>query len=234
MKVLVIIPAYNEESSIAGVIGEVRSLSEGYDIVVVNDGSADRTAEEARRAGAPVLQLPINLGIGGAMQTGFHYAVRRNYDCAVQVDGDGQHPAKEIPRLVGVVVSGEADVAIGSRFLEKQGFQSTLGRRVGIRYFQFLHKLLTRVHVTDSTSGFRVLNRKALELVDRYYPDEYPEAESIVLFALNNLRIREVPVVMRERQGGESSIKRLTGLYYMLKVTLAILFTYLRLRSRRF
>ncbi len=233
MKVLVIIPAYNEESSIAGVIEEVRALDMGYDIVVVDDGSEDRTGEKAMNAGAHVLSLPINLGIGAAMQTGFHYAIRRNYDCAVQVDGDGQHPAQEIPRLVNALATGDADVVIGSRFLEKKGFQSTFSRRAGIMYFEFLHKMLTKVHVTDSTSGFRALNRKALLVVDKYYPDEYPEAESIVLFSRNALKMQEVPVIMRERQGGESSIRRVTALYYMFKVTLAIVFTYLRLKNRR-
>jgi glycosyltransferase involved in cell wall biosynthesis len=233
MKTLIIIPAYNEELSIASVIKEVQGLKAGYDIVVVNDGSSDRTREEAKRAGARVLQLPINLGIGGAMQTGFRYAVRTDYDCAVQVDGDGQHPANEIPRLVSVIAAGGADVAIGSRFLEKKGFQSTFSRRLGIRYFQFLHQVLARVRVTDSTSGFRALGRRALAIVDGCYPDEFPESESIVLFALRGLKIREVPVVMRGRRGGESSIRRLISLYYMFKVTLAIIFTYLRLRKGR-
>ena len=231
MKTLIIIPAYNEESSVAQVIKEIQALERAYDIVVVNDGSTDRTLQEATKAGANVLSLPINLGIGAAMQTGFRYAVRHNYDCAVQVDGDGQHPPVEIPGLVDVIERGGTDVVIGSRFLEGRGFQSTFSRRIGIRYFQFLHQLLTHVHITDSTSGFRALNRRTLEIVERYYPDEYPEAESIVLYALNGLIIYEVPVSMRERQGGVSSIRRLTGVYYMFKVTLAIIFTHMRLRK---
>jgi len=231
MKVLVIIPAYNEESSIAQVINEVQTLRRGYDIVVVNDGSTDRTLQRAAHAGANILSHPINLGIGAAMQTGFRYAVQHGYDCAVQVDGDGQHPPAEIPRLLEALERGSADVVIGSRFLEGRGFQSTFTRRIGIKYFQMLHRLLTGVRITDSTSGFRALNRKTLELVERYYPDEYPEAESIVLYALNGQRMYEVPVSMRERQGGISSIGRLTGVYYMFKVTLAIIFTHLRLRK---
>ena len=229
MKTLVIVPAYNEEASIAGVIKDVQSLGLGYDVVVVNDGSGDRTREKALRAGVVVLSHPINLGIGAAMQTGFRYAVRYHYNCAVQVDGDGQHPAQEIPKLVDALETTKADVVIGSRFLEGEGFQSTFSRRVGIRYFEFLHRLLTRVRITDCTSGFRALNRKALTIADHYYPDEYPEAESIVLFAKNDLAIHEVPVSMRERQGGVSSIGRFVGLYYMFKVTLAIVFTHLRL-----
>jgi glycosyltransferase involved in cell wall biosynthesis len=231
MKTLVIIPAYNEESSVDQVVKEVESLSLGYDVVVVNDGSTDGTSEKALKAGAHVLSLPINLGIGAAMQTGFRYAVHHDYDCAVQVDGDGQHPPEEIPKLISTLEKENADVVIGSRFLEGRGFQSTFSRRVGIRYFQFLHRLLTRVYITDSTSGFRALNRKALSIVERYYPDEYPEAESIVLYALNGLKIREVPVVMRGRRAGISSIRRLTGIYYMFKVTLAIIFTHMRLRK---
>jgi glycosyltransferase involved in cell wall biosynthesis len=233
MKTVVVIPAYNEELSVGRVIKDVQGLKAGYDVVVVDDGSNDRTAEEATRAGASVLRLPINLGIGGAMQTGFRYAVRRQYDCAVQVDGDGQHPAHEIPRLVSVIAAGGADVAIGSRFLERKGFQSTFSRRLGIRYFQFLHRVLVRVRVTDSTSGFRALGRRARAVVDGYYPDQFPESESIVLFAAHGLKIKEVPVLMRGRQGGESSIRRLVGPYYMFKVTLAIIFTYLRLRKGR-
>jgi glycosyltransferase involved in cell wall biosynthesis len=233
-RVLVIIPAFNEEATIAGVIREIQSLKAGYVIVVVNDGSTDGTYEEAKKEGALVIPLPINVGIGAAMQTGFHYAAEKGYDLVAQVDGDGQHPARELPKLIDMVEHGGADVAIGSRFLERRGFQSTFIRRVGIRYFELLHRMLTRVRVTDSTSGFRALNRRALGIADRYYPDEYPEAESIVLFSLNSLRIREVPVSMRERQGGESSIRGFArSVYYMVKVTLAIVFAYLRLNNRR-
>lgn len=233
MKTLVLIPAYNEEATIADVVNEVRLLGRGYDIVVINDGSVDATGERAAAAGATVLSLPINLGIGGAVQTGFHYAMRHGYDVAVQVDGDGQHPAAEIPKLVDAIADGSADVVIGSRFLRHEGFQSTFIRRIGIRYFTLLHALVTRVHIADSTSGFRAINRRALAVVTRYYPDQYPESESIVLYARHNLRLMEVPVHMRERQGGRSSISSFASLYYMFKVTLAILFTHLRLASRR-
>lgn len=233
MKALIIIPAYNEEASIAGVVNEVRSLQQAYDIVVINDGSIDETPTLASDAGATVLSLPTNLGIGAAMQTGFLYAFRNGYDIAVQMDGDGQHHAAELWKLVDVLANGSADVVIGSRFLQHEGFQSTLTRRIGIRYFTFLHALVTGIRVTDSTSGFRAINKRALAIVTRYYPDEYPESESIVLYARHNLRIKEVPVVMRQQQGGQSSIRSFASLYYMFKVTLAILFTHLRLAKRR-
>lgn len=233
MKVLIIVPAYNEEASIAGVVNEVCSLQQAYDIVVVNDGSVDETLTRATDAGATVLSLPINLGIGGAMQAGFVYAFRNGYDVAVQVDGDGQHLAAEIPKLVDVLASGTADVVIGSRFLQHEGFQSTRARRIGIKYFTFLHALVTGIRVTDSTSGFRAINKRALDIVARYYPDDYPESESIVLYTRHNLRIKEVPVVMRQRQGGQSSIRSFASLYYIFKVTLAIVFTHLRLAKGR-
>ncbi len=231
MRTLVVVPAYNEEEALATVIEEIRSLGGNYDIVVVDDGSTDRTFDVAVKTGVKVLRLPVNLGIGAAVQTGWKYALRNNYDVAVQVDGDGQHPPAEIPKLVKTMVESGADVVIGSRFLEKRGFQSTFSRRIGIGYFRFLHKILTKVDVADSTSGFRALNRRALEVVNEYYPDEYPEAESLVPFALHGLNVVEAPVVMRERRGGQSSIKRLTAIYYMFKVTIAILFTFIRLKK---
>jgi glycosyltransferase involved in cell wall biosynthesis len=231
MRVLIIIPAYNEEEAIAGVIEEIRSLGRDYDIVVVDDGSTDRTFDVAAKTGVKILHLPVNLGIGAAVQTGFKYALRNNYDVAVQVDGDGQHPPSEVPKLIEAMEQSGADIVIGSRFLEKKGFQSTFSRRVGINYFRFLHRMLTRLDIADSTSGFRALNRRALEMAEDYYPDEYPEAESLVPFALHGLKVVEAPVAMRERRGGVSSIKKLHALYYMFKVTIGILFTYLRLKK---
>lgn len=231
MKIIIVIPAYNEESTVERVIQEIRMLKKNYGVVVIDDCSTDRTRENACRSGATVLSLPMNLGIGAAVQTGFKYALRENYDVAVQVDGDGQHPPSEIPKLINAMEKLRADVVIGSRFLEKKGFQSTFGRRMGISYFRFLHNILTRVDVADCTSGFRALNQKALKIVNEYYPDEYPEAESIVLFASHRLKILEIPVVMRERLGGQSSIKTASAVYYIFKVSLAIFFTFLRLRK---
>ena len=179
------------------------------------------------------LNLPVNLGIGGAVQTGFKYAFLNNYDFAIQADGDGQHPASEIPKLVRAALSENADVVIGSRFIEKEGFQSSAMRRFGINYFKLLNKMLVGVTVNDSTSGFRLINRKVLELVSEYYPDEYPEPEAIIVYSLNKYKIIEVPVTMRERQGGVSSIGALSSVYYMFKVSLAILFTFIRIKFRK-
>ena len=233
MKTLIIVPAFNEADSIGQVLNEIQSLERKFDVVVINDGSTDGTQEAATHAGALVLTHPINLGIGAAMQTGFRYAVHHGYECAVQVDGDGQHPAGEIPKLVDALMTTGADVVIGSRFLERKGFQSTFSRRIGIRYFELLHRMLTHVRITDSTSGFRALSGRALAIAERHYPDEYPEAESVVLFAKSGLLIHEIPILMRERQGGISSIGRFAGLYYMFKVTLAIMFTHLRVSKGR-
>jgi glycosyltransferase involved in cell wall biosynthesis len=234
MKVAVVIPCYNEEASIEGVIMELRSLPAhpGFTLtpVVVNDCSKDNTLAVLKKLGCTYLDLPVNLGIGGAVQTGFKYALQNGFDIAIQLDGDGQHPSEQIPQLVASILDGSANIVIGSRFIEKEGFQSTYLRRSGINYFKRLNRLLTGLTITDSTSGFRAIDRKALEIVCNYYPDEYPEPEALILYALNSLTIREIPVVMRERQGGVSSIRSYKSVYYMIKVTLAMLFIYLRLR----
>ncbi|MEI6815103.1 MAG: glycosyltransferase family 2 protein [Bacteroidota bacterium] len=236
MKIAAVIPAYNEEKSIVAVVDSINTLRiQGIDItaIVVNDCSKDNTAAVASKADCILLNLPVNLGIGGAVQTGFKFALRNHFDIAIQVDGDGQHPANEIPNLIAPIINNLADVVIGSRFIEKTGFQSSSLRRGGIKYFKYVHRLLVNVQFTDSTSGFRALNKKALTIVDEYYPDEYPEPEAIVLYAFNDLKILEIPVEMRERQGGVSSINTLSGIYYMIKVTLAIIFTYIRLKRNK-
>lgn len=237
-RILIVIPCYNEEASIRSVVAEVMLARQqtglAIDALVVNDCSTDGTLACLQTLPeCQYLNLPVNLGIGGAMQAGYRYAVRHNYDIAVQLDGDGQHPAEELPKLLAPVLANEADVVIGSRFLEKAGFQSTAVRRLGIGYFRRLNRWLIGQTVFDSTSGFRAFNRRTLAIVDKYYPDEYPEPEAIVQFGLHQLRIREVPVQMRERQGGVSSINTGRAFYYMLKVTLGILFVYIRLRGRR-
>lgn len=233
-RMLVIVPCFNEEASIAAVVGELHAVRDQYalplDVLVVNDHSRDNTAAILRTLPCRHLNLPVNLGIGGAMQTGYKFALRYGYAFAAQVDGDGQHPADQLVRLLRPVFDGQADVVIGSRYLERQGFQSSVMRRAGIRFFRYLNRLLTGQTVRDSTSGFRVFNRRAIELVCRYYPDEYPEPEAILLFGMEQLRLREVPVQMRSRQGGVSSIGLLTSVYYMLKVTLSVLTAYLRYR----
>ncbi|WP_128545532.1 glycosyltransferase family 2 protein [Larkinella soli] len=232
--VLAIVPCYNEESTIAQVVSELYGLRRSHrlpiDVLVVNDCSTDRSLSVIRRLGCDYLDLSVNLGIGGAMQCGYRFAFRRGYSIVVQVDGDGQHPASELPKLLQPLLAGEADVVIGSRFLGQTGFRSTYARRLGIRFFRFLNRLLVGQTVHDSTSGFRAFNRQTLEIVSRYYPDEYPEPEAIVQFGMHGLRMKEVAVEMRERQGGTSSISSLNSIYYMTKVTLSSLFVFLRLK----
>lgn len=236
-KILVVVPCFNEEAAIASVIAEINQVKRlnglQLDALVVNDCSKDGSMGVIRKLDCLYLDLPVNLGIGGAMQAGYKYAWRNGYDIAVQIDGDGQHPADELLKVIGPILENTADVVIGSRFIAKSGFQSTATRRLGISYFRWLNQLLIHKRVHDSTSGFRAFNRRTIRIVDEYYPDEYPEPESIVQFGLNNLRILEVPVTMRERQGGVSSINTSRAVYYMLKVTLGILFIYVRLLGKR-
>lgn len=231
IRVAVIIPAYNEEASIASVVSAVHAASSDsiqLTPVVVNDCSKDSTKEIIGALNCVALNLPINLGIGGAVQTGIKYALDNGFDFCVQIDGDGQHPPKFIPVLEKELVANGWDVAIGSRYIEKEGFQSTFMRRTGIQYFQFLLKLITGETVTDSTSGMRMMNRKTMKLLYAYYPDEYPEPEALIIYNRNGLKFGEVPVLMNERMGGQSSIHGFGAVYYMFKVTIAIIFTYLR------
>jgi glycosyltransferase involved in cell wall biosynthesis len=219
---IAIVPSLNEEASIGRVIDEIRAFDPGFDIVVVDDGSTDRTAGIAADRGASVLRLPFNLGIGGAVQTGYRFAFEHGYDLAVQVDGDGQHDPAQIPAILGPVLAGDADVCVGSRFAEGTGYQSSFARRVGIRVFAFVVSAVVRQRVTDTTSGFRAVNRKGIALFAADYPHDYPEVEATVMSVKHKLRLREVPVVMRERAGGASSITALRSIYYMTKVLLAI------------
>lgn len=222
-RVLVIIPAYNERESILSTVDGIRSL--GYDYVVVNDGSTDDTLTICRKNGINVLDLPQNLGIGGAVQAGHKYAQRFGYDIDIQVDGDGQHDPSFIPQLISLIEQG-ADLAVGSRFLEKtDGFQSTLMRRVGITWLSMLLRVFTGERLTDPTSGFRACNKRAIDLFCKSYPNDYPEPESIAHAIRVGLSVRECPVSMRERQGGVSSIGPLSSIYYMIKVSLAIWIT---------
>lgn len=231
-KIAVIIPAFNEEASIASVVQMVHNASTPFVTltpVVVNDCSKDKTKEIIATLDCISLNLPINLGIGGAVQTGIKYAFDNGFDYCVQIDGDGQHPAEFIPVLQAEAEKNNWDVAIGSRFINNEGFQSSTLRRSGITYFQYLLQFIIGKKITDATSGMRLMNRKTMKLLYAYYPDEYPEPEALILYARNGLQFGEVPVVMRERQGGESSIKGAFGaVYYMFKVTIAIIFTYLR------
>lgn len=220
-KVLIIVPAYNEQDCIVETVKRIKET--GYDYVVVNDGSKDNTLKLCRENDINVLDLPQNLGIGGAVQAGHKYAQHYGYDIDVQVDGDGQHDPSYIPQLVKMIEDG-ADLAIGSRFVEEtDGFQSTWLRRVGITWLSGLLKLLTGKLVTDPTSGFRASGRRAIELFCENYPMDYPEPESIALALENGLSLSETPVNMLERQGGSSSIGGFSSVYYMVKVTLAII-----------
>ncbi len=227
MRILAIVPAFNEEHGIQFIVEQFQNVPE-VDVLVINDSSSDQTSKVCRRNGLNVIDLPCNLGIGGAVQTGYKYADMNGYDIAVQVDGDGQHNPLYIKELIKPIVNGEADMVIGSRYLNKEGFQSTIMRRVGITYFRFLINLFQKKKITDPTSGFRACNRNVIKLFSRRYPIDYPEPESIVYLLRNNYKIEEVPVVMNERVGGESSINTVKSIYYMIKVSLAIIIDNLR------
>lgn len=221
MKILVIIPAYNEELSIRQVISDISSHMPSADILVVNDGSTDGTAEAASAAGAKVLNLPFNVGIGGGMQTGYMYAQKHDYDAAVQMDADGQHSASDLPRLLAGLE--HHDLVIGSRFLETTEYRSSAMRLIGIRFFSYLVSLVTGKRYTDTTSGFRAAGRKVIELYANYYPMDYPEVESIVYLSRQGCRLTEVKAEMRQRETGRSSITPWRSVYYMIKVTLSVL-----------
>jgi glycosyltransferase involved in cell wall biosynthesis len=219
-----IVPALNEEDTVPRVIDELRAFDPGLDVVVIDDGSVDRTAEVAAARGARVLRLPFNLGIGGAVQTGFRFAFENGYDVAIRVDGDGQHDPAELPRLLEPVLRGEADIAVGSRFASEDadGYRSSRSRRIGIRILAAVVSRIVGQRVTDTTSGFQVLNRNGIALFARDYPHDYPEVEATIMVFRHRLRLVEVPVAMRERGGGRSSITAPRSMYYMVKVLLAI------------
>ena len=222
---LAIVPAYNESGSIADVIAELRAHAPEFDVVVVDDGSTDGTAAVAQTAGAVVLRHPFNLGIGGAMQSGYTYASENGYSVAVQVDGDGQHDARHIGELLEHLhANPQLDMVTGSRFLDAdgEGYRSSATRRLGIRVFSSVISLITRQQVTDPTSGFRMASRRAIELFARDYPHDYPEVEAILMMHAHQLKSTELPVAMRERTAGVSSINPTRSAYYMVKVLLAI------------
>jgi glycosyltransferase involved in cell wall biosynthesis len=220
---IAIVPALNEEQTVKRVIEELRAFDAGLDIVVIDDGSADRTAAVAAESGAYVVRLPFNLGIGGAVQTGFRFAYERGYDLAVRVDGDGQHDPAQLARLLEPVLAGDADIAVGSRFAAQEGgYRSSRSRRIGIRILAAVVSRIVGQRVTDTTSGFQALNKQGIALFARDYPHDYPEVEATVMVFRHRLRLTEVPVSMRERGGGSSSITALRSIYYMVKVLLAI------------
>ncbi|WP_339243666.1 glycosyltransferase family 2 protein [Paenibacillus sp. FSL F4-0243] len=233
-RVLLIIPAYNEQSNILTLLSQVNSLNitnVEMEYLVINDCSQDSTSLLCKEANATIVNLPCNLGIGGAVQTGYIYAYNNNFDIAIQVDGDGQHDPYYVKDLIAPIVKGQADFVIGSRYIEKKGFQSTVFRRMGISYFSFLIGVLYREKVTDPTSGFRACNKDIIKLFALNYPTDYPEPESIVYLLRNRYRVMEVAVTMKERVGGVSSIQSFKAVYYMFKVTLAVLIDTLRKRT---
>jgi glycosyltransferase involved in cell wall biosynthesis len=231
LRKLAIVPAYNEEGMVDRVVREIERHAPDFDVVVVDDGSLDSTAAVAEEAGATVLRQPFNLGIGGAMQAGYKYALHNDYDVAVQVDGDGQHKPEYLPTMIAALqTTGAADMVYGSRFLGDPGYKVPFMRRLGNRIFGFVLTRICRQPITDPTSGFRMVNRKGIELFARDYPHDYPEVEAILMLHAHRLRIHEVHVRMNARGFGESSIDYPRAAYYMIKVMLAIFIGLLRRR----
>lgn len=229
-KTLIIIPAYNEEDNVLNTVSTIINKAE-YDYIVINDGSVDDTQTICENNNINVIQLPINLGIGGAVQTGYKYAQEKGYLSAVQIDGDGQHNLEFLSEMKEVLCKENADMVIGSRYLNKEGFQSSAIRRAGIKWFTFLIKILTGHTITDPTSGYRLIGRKGIELFAEDYPKDYPEPETIVTMLCNDNKIVEMPVLMNERQGGSSSITAFKSIYYMFKVSLSLLLEKFRKHS---
>lgn len=224
MKVLIIIPAYNEEDNIEATVGKLKAKCPDYDYVVINDCSKDNTAKILDENNFNHIDLCSNLGIGGAVQTGYMYALDKGYDIAVQMDGDGQHNCEYISEIIKPIIEGNADIVIGSRFISNEGFLSTGMRRAGIKFLSSWIKVYCGVKIHDVTSGFRAANKKFIEFYSKNYAIDYPEPEAIVSAAVLGGKIAEVPVVMNERTGGKSSISALKSVYYMSKVSIAILF----------
>jgi len=233
MQKLVIIPAYNEEKNIKGVIKDLKDNASDFDYVIINDCSTDTTLDICKNERFNYINMPINSGIGIAVQTGYLYALQNGYDIVVQFDGDGQHDASYLSSLIMPIINNEADFVIGSRFIKKEGFQTTLLRRFGVNLFRRLIFLLTHVRITDATSGFRAAGKSAIEFLSENYATDYPEPESIVSLIKNGYTIKEIPVVMRERKGGKSSINLLKSIYYMIKVVIAVIITYIKPKTKK-
>lgn len=228
MKKLIIIPAFNEEENIEKTVTSIEKDAKEFDYVIINDCSTDRTKQICEQKGYNIVNLPINLGIGGAVQTGYKYAYVNGYDVAVQVDGDGQHDPEFLNEMAEYIEKNKVDMVIGSRFIEKKGFQSSAARRMGIKFFSTLIKVLTGAVITDPTSGLRMVGRNVIEIFAKDYPRDYPEPESVVAVLRKKLIVKEIPVIMYEREGGVSSISPKKSIYYMIKVTLAMLIERIR------
>lgn len=231
-KILVIVPAFNEEESIERVLDRIQQLSMTLDVLVVNDGSQDRTVEIANRKNVLSVTLPYNLGIGAAMQTGYLYALDHGFDYAIQLDADGQHPVEAIPEMIQAVLQDKVNMVIGSRFLKKTDYQSSFWRSFGIRIFRWLTRLISSKVITDPTSGFRIIDKALIAEFANYYPEDYPEVEAIILAGKKGYQIEEVSVNMQERQGGYSSIRLFHAIYYMVKVILAMIIDIFKPLSR--
>jgi glycosyltransferase involved in cell wall biosynthesis len=229
---LAVVPAYNEEGTIARVVTNIHERAPDFDVVVIDDGSTDATADQAERAGAKVVRHPFNLGIGGAVQSGFTYALENDYDRLVQIDGDGQHDPAEVDKLIEAMNANRSvDMVCGSRFLtEESDYIAPISRRTGIHIFAFLLSRIVGQSVTDPTSGFRLYNRRGISLFARDYPHDYPEVEAVLMVHHHRLNMREVPVRMFQRGGGRSSISSGKSVYYMVKVLLAIFIGLVRAR----
>lgn len=234
MKILIIIPAYNESENIKNVIKSLDKIqNKDVDYLVINDCSKDDTENILKNIHANYINLPINLGIGGGVQTGYKYAEYNGYDIAIQIDGDGQHDPTFVDKLIEPIINGEADIVIGSRFIKKEGFQSSALRRFGINFLSFIIKVCCGVKVYDVTSGFRAVNREYLKFYANEYAQDYPEPEAIISGALAGARIKEVPVIMYERVGGQSSISSFKSIYYMIKVSIAIIIERIITKDKR-
>lgn len=228
MKKIVIIPAYNEEGGIVKTVTDVMENAKDFDYVVINDCSKDNTLEICYEHKFNVVNLPVNMGIGGGVQTGYMYAYRNGYDIAVQFDGDGQHNASYLNNMSKKLIEDNLDMVIGSRYIEKEGFQSSGMRRMGIKYFTGLIKLLTGKKITDPTSGMRMINRKIMKQFSEEYPKDYPEPESVVTILKEGAKVEEIPVKMNAREEGVSSISPSKSMYYMVKVSIAVLIAAIR------
>lgn len=236
-EILVLIPAFNEAENIGTVLDEARAkisaLTHEFDVLVVDDGSSDETASVAEEKGAEVVRLPLNGGIGVALQTGFQFGIEFGYDYLVRIDADGQHPPGFIPDVLQPVLTGEADLAIGSRFIAGKGYRPSPMRRLGIAWFSFLLSAMFGKKISDPTSGFQAMNRKLMEMYSRRYASDYPEVEALVTALRRGYTVAEAPIVMKERQGGRSSIDWLQSIYYALKVTTVVLMSFLRKETKR-
>lgn len=223
MKKLAIIPAYNEMGNIEKTVNDIRENAKSFDYIVIDDCSTDDTAKICEEQGFSFISLPTNLGIGGSVQTGYLYAVKHGYEIAVQFDGDGQHNAPYLEEMAEYLKEHDLDMLIGSRYIKRQGFQSSFARRMGIRYFTFLIRLLTGKRITDPTSGMRMVNERTMELFARKYPRAFPEPESLTMILKRRYRVEEIPVIMNERKTGKSSISLKKSVEYMIRVTMAVI-----------